>query len=173
MERTWQHESFVRLESLVIAYELSLKSVPKAGTKIKLPLDETPIAFPTKQSVSQVEMEISNAFFLLVKALFESRVTELVPDVDWRIDEFCKSVGLDAKSLDDGDCRMLKHICGLRNALAHNYGRVDERTHAKIPELTVGTYFRMDRVVLRNWFVFVRRLFDLLGDAAPKSAKLH
>jgi hypothetical protein len=161
--RTWKKESLVRLDSLMVAYYISLRGIPIVGAKIELPMDTMPTLFPDEQRVYKAEMEISNAFFLQLKGLIESRLKDSGFKANWKtLEEFIPSVGLRSEEIDDSDKRMLSQLCALRNCLAHKYGLVDEEAKKKIPELEIGRYIFMDRQVLKNWFIHSKRIFELV-----------
>ena len=163
VNRTWKEESLVRLDSLMVAYYVSLCGLPTVGARIKFPMHSAPIVLRVAEQVNQVEKEISNAFFLLLKGLIESRLKEAKFKVNWKSAEyFVQSVCLSWSDMSDEDKRFLSQLCELRNCLAHNYGLVDAKTAEKIPELQIGRYIEMDRQVLKNWFIFSKRIFELV-----------
>jgi hypothetical protein len=164
-ERTWESESKVRLDSLMVAYYLALRGLPIVGAKIKLPHAKRAIVFPTTASISQVKKEISNAFYLRLKSLVESRLKYgSVKKVKWEDEaSFLKSLDLNPLVFNEDEKRLFSHFSKLRNALAHDYGFVDEYTKAKLPELKGVSYIEMDEEVMRNWFIFADRIFALVG----------
>lgn len=169
-ERTWQAESKVRLDSLMVAYYLAMRGMPIVGAKIKLPHDKVAVVFTAKASIDQAKMEISNAFFLRLKGLVESRLKQWPNvNIDWRDEtSFLKSICLEADAFGEGEKRLFSQFCKLRNVLAHDYGWVDDKTKEKLPELKDVSHIAMDETTMKNWFIFADRVFCLVG---PK--RLH
>jgi hypothetical protein len=124
---------------------------------------------PGQVPKSQIEKEMSNAFFLLLKGLTESRLKASGFDADWRdAEKFYRSIGLSDQPIEDSDKRMFSQFCTIRNCIAHNYGLVDEKAKKKMDELTLGQYIEIGHDALENWLKFSRHAFELTGSAISK-----
>jgi hypothetical protein len=171
-EKTWEAESKARLDSLMVAYYLAIRGMPIVGAKIKLPHDKKAVVFPNKASIDQAKMEISNAFFLRLKGLVESQLKQWPNvNIDWRDEtSFLKSLCLEPDAFDKGEKRLFSQFCKLRNVLAHDYGRVNDKTKEKLTELKDVSHIAMDETTMKNWFIFADRVFRLVG---PKRLPLN
>jgi hypothetical protein len=172
-ERTWLQESNARLNSLMEAYYLARRGIPRTPTKIKFPHYNSEVIVPGKVLVPQYQMEIANAFFVRLKGLYESQTKRLFETVTGKktkpdrkgCENFFNSFGFKNVEINSRDRAFYDEFFAIRNSIAHNYGLVDEELKKAIPNVG-GPYIEISHEALENWFHFVGRFFEILNSAA-------
>lgn len=125
----WYEETFRLLTLVEAAFGVALRGVPaSAPAEVELRHHGTRVSFESKDHLERIECEITDAFFIRLKSVFEAQIKRLVPKPDWSkpIQSLGDALGRRVV-LDPEDVERVGQMCALRNVISHNDGRVDER----------------------------------------------